>query len=84
MNFKKSLLVAIMVACMVAVTACGGNPEGEQPGGSTEPPITNETSNPENPPVDDTVEPETPEEPAETLEPEVPEEPTDTNEEKAN
>ena len=83
MKFKKSLLVAIMVACMVAVTACGGNPEGEQPGGSTEPPITNETSNPENPPVDDTVEPETPDT-DETVEPETPEEPTDTNEEKAN
>jgi uncharacterized protein with FMN-binding domain len=39
MKFKKLLLVAIMVASMVAVTACGGTPEAEQPEDNTETPV---------------------------------------------
>lgn len=43
MKFKKLVLVAIMVASMVAVTACGGTPETpetEQPEVNTENPVT--------------------------------------------
>lgn len=43
MKLKKLLLVAIMVASMVAVTACGGTtdtPETEQPEVNTENPVT--------------------------------------------
>lgn len=69
MKFKKLLLVAIMITSMVAVTACGGNTDGEQP-----------VDNPENPPVtDETLSPDVdePEDNSELNEPENPDEATD-------